>query len=101
MNVVPPQSQWSNVGLSLEAGRGASHPSAAGAFSLTAIDRHPIWGEFPFYPVWRRVGCGIYDIKTAAEFGQAIAIARGTPQNPRVNPEDLFAAEIVDATPLA
>jgi uncharacterized protein YunC (DUF1805 family) len=47
------------------------------------------------------VGCGIYDIKTAAEFGQAVAIARGTPQNPLVNPEDLFDAKIVDATPLA
>ncbi|HLN26712.1 MAG TPA: DUF1805 domain-containing protein [Gemmataceae bacterium] len=47
------------------------------------------------------VGCGIYDVKTAAEFGQAIAIARGTPQNPLVNPEDLFDAKIVDATPQA
>ena len=47
------------------------------------------------------VGCGIYDIRIAAEFGQAIAIARGTPQKPLVNPEDLFDARIVDATPLA
>src|SRR6266581_4913659 len=47
------------------------------------------------------VGCGIYDVKTAAEFGQAIAIARGTPQNPLVNPEDLFDARIVEATPQA
>src|SRR5438132_12016670 len=47
------------------------------------------------------VGCGIYDVKTAAEFGQAVAIARGTPQNPLVNPEDLFGAKIVDATPQA
>jgi uncharacterized protein YunC (DUF1805 family) len=47
------------------------------------------------------VGCGIYDLKTAAEFGQAIAIARGTPQNPLVKPEDLFDAKIVDATPQA
>jgi len=47
------------------------------------------------------VGCGIYDIKTAAEFGQAVAIARGTPQNPLVEPEDLFDAKIVDATPKA
>jgi uncharacterized protein YunC (DUF1805 family) len=47
------------------------------------------------------VGCGIYDVKTAAEFGQAVAIARGTPQNPLVNPEDLFDAKIVDATPRA
>jgi uncharacterized protein YunC (DUF1805 family) len=47
------------------------------------------------------VGCGIYDVKTAAEFGQAIAIARGTPQRPLVNPEDLLDACIVDATPQA
>ena len=47
------------------------------------------------------VGCGIYDVKTAAEFGQAVAIARGTPQNPLVDPEDLFDARIVDATPQA
>ena len=40
------------------------------------------------------VGCGIYDVKTAAEFGQAVAIARGTPQKPLVNPEDLLDAKI-------
>src|SRR5437588_3120195 len=47
------------------------------------------------------VGCGIYDVKTAGEFGQAVAIARGTPQQPLVNPEDLLDAKIVDATPRA
>ena len=47
------------------------------------------------------VGCGIYDLKTAAEFGHVIAIARGTPQKPLVNPEDLFDAKIVEATPQA
>jgi uncharacterized protein YunC (DUF1805 family) len=47
------------------------------------------------------VGCGIYDVKTAAEFGQAVAVARGTPQKPLVDPEDLFDAPIVDATPQA
>jgi uncharacterized protein YunC (DUF1805 family) len=47
------------------------------------------------------VGCGIYDVKTAGEFGQAIAIARGTPEKPLVDPEDLFDAKIVDATPHA
>jgi uncharacterized protein YunC (DUF1805 family) len=47
------------------------------------------------------VGCGIYDVKTAAEFGQAVAIARGTPQKPLVDPEDLFDAKIVEATPQA
>src|ERR1041384_1525165 len=47
------------------------------------------------------VGCGIYDVKTAAEFGQAVAIARGTPEKPLVDPEDLFDAKIVEATPQA
>lgn len=47
------------------------------------------------------VGCGIFDLKTATEFGQAIAIARGTPEHPLVEPEDLFNAKIVDCTPKA
>lgn len=44
------------------------------------------------------VGCGIYDIETPSEFGQAIAIAKGTPAQPLVEPEDLLDAKIVDAT---
>src|SRR5437667_11597849 len=44
------------------------------------------------------VGCGIYDVKTAAEFGQAVAIARGTPQKLLVNTEDLLDEPIVDAS---
>ena len=47
------------------------------------------------------VGCGIYDVATAGEFGQAIAIAKGTPAHPLVDPEDLFDAKIVDMTPRA
>ncbi len=47
------------------------------------------------------VGCGIYDLKTAAEFGQAIAIAKGTPDHPLVEPEDLLDATIVGVTPQA
>jgi uncharacterized protein YunC (DUF1805 family) len=47
------------------------------------------------------VGCGIYDLRVATEFGQAIAIARGTPAHPLVEPEDLLTAKIVDCTPLA
>ena len=47
------------------------------------------------------VGCGIYDMKTPAEFGQALAIARGTPSKPLIDPEDLLDAIIVDATPQA
>jgi uncharacterized protein YunC (DUF1805 family) len=44
------------------------------------------------------VGCGIYDVKTAGEFGQAVAIARGTPQKPLVEPEDLYDAKIAEAS---
>src|ERR1700741_3220967 len=47
------------------------------------------------------VGCGIYDLETPAEFGQAIAIAKGTPASPLVEPEDLFDARIVGVTPKA
>lgn len=47
------------------------------------------------------VGCGIYDLRVAAEFGQAIAIARGTPANPLAEPEDLLDAKIVGLTPKA
>ena len=47
------------------------------------------------------VGCGIYDVSTAGEFGQAIAIAKGTPAQPLCEPEDLFEAKIVDMTPAA
>jgi uncharacterized protein YunC (DUF1805 family) len=44
------------------------------------------------------VGCGIYDLKTPEEFGQAIAIAKGTPECPLTEPEDLFEAKIVGMT---
>ena len=47
------------------------------------------------------VGCGIYDIATAAEFDMAFAIAKGTPENPLVEPEDLFNAKIISLTPKA
>lgn len=47
------------------------------------------------------VGCGIYDMQTPAEFDQAIAIAKGTPEKPLVEPEDLFDAKIVNCTPKA
>src|SRR5262245_28893999 len=47
------------------------------------------------------VGCGIYDLETPAEFGQAIAIAKGTPQQPLTEPEDLLDARIVGVTPQA
>lgn len=47
------------------------------------------------------VGCGIYAIDVPTEFGQAIAIAKGTPAQPLTYPEDLYEAQIVDCTPRA
>jgi uncharacterized protein YunC (DUF1805 family) len=47
------------------------------------------------------VGCGIYDVKVAEEFGMAVAIAKGTPANPLREPEDLFGARIVATTSAA
>lgn len=47
------------------------------------------------------VGCGIYALDTPAEFGQAIAIAKGTPAHPLTEPEDLLDAKIVGCTPQA
>ena len=41
------------------------------------------------------VGCGIFDIRCADEFDMAFAIAKGTPENPLREPEDLYDARIV------
>ena len=41
------------------------------------------------------IGCGIYDVKVAGEFNQAVAIAKGTPAKPLCEPEDLLPAKIV------
>ncbi|MEX0712356.1 MAG: DUF1805 domain-containing protein, partial [Pirellulales bacterium] len=41
------------------------------------------------------VGCGIFDVQVAGEFGMAVAIAKGTPARPLVEPEDLYEARIV------
>src|SRR5262245_57905319 len=70
----------------------------------TAIGISNRWERGQYCSILTRagiVGCGIYDLKTAAEFGQAIAIAKGTPANPLVEPEDLFDAKIVGVTPQA
>jgi uncharacterized protein YunC (DUF1805 family) len=44
------------------------------------------------------IGCGAYHVPTMEHFGQAVAIARGTPANPLCEPEDLFNARIVEAS---
>ena len=70
----------------------------------TAIGTSQIWDGGQYCSILTRcgiVGCGIYDLQTAAEFGQAIAIAKGTPQKPLVLPEHLLDAKIVGVTPLA
>ena len=68
----------------------------------TAIGVSNCWEKGQYCSILTRrgiVGCGIYDLATAAEFGQVIAIAKGTPTVPLVEPEDLFDAKIVGATP--
>lgn len=70
----------------------------------TAIGISNRWERGQYCSILTRagiVGCGIYDLATPAEFGQAIAIARGTPANPLTEPEDLFDAKIVGVTPQA
>lgn len=70
----------------------------------TAIGISNRWERGQYCSILTRagiVGCGIYDLETAAEFGQAIAIARGTPAKPLVEPEDLLAARVVGVTPQA
>ncbi len=70
----------------------------------TAIGTWQLWDGGQYCAILTRagiVGCGIYDLDTAAEFGQAIAIAKGTPAQPLVTPEDLLTAKIVGTTPQA
>jgi uncharacterized protein YunC (DUF1805 family) len=47
------------------------------------------------------IGCGLYDIAVANRFSMAIAIARGTPQHPLFEPEDLLTARIADVSDAA
>ena len=44
------------------------------------------------------IGCGIYNPHVAGEFGQLVAIAKGTPEKPLCVPEDLFEAKIVEVS---
>ncbi len=70
----------------------------------TAIGMSHRWHKGQYCSILTRagiVGCGIYDLVTPAEFGQAIAIAKGTPSHPLVEPEDLLKARIVGVTPKA
>ncbi len=47
------------------------------------------------------IGCGIFDIESADEFSMAVAIAKGTPEHPLCEPEDLFQARIVASSKAA
>lgn len=44
------------------------------------------------------LGCGIFDVQIASEFGMVVAIARGTPAKPLVEPEDLYQAQVADVS---
>ena len=44
------------------------------------------------------LSCGVIDDKVMTRFGAAVAIARGTPENPLVNSDDLLAATVADVT---
>ncbi len=41
------------------------------------------------------VGCGIFSPEVIEEFGMAVALAKGTPERPLVEPEDLLPATII------
>jgi uncharacterized protein YunC (DUF1805 family) len=44
------------------------------------------------------IGCGAFHVPTMQHFGQAVAIARGTPAQPLCEPEDLFDAQILEVS---
>ncbi len=44
------------------------------------------------------LGCGLYDCSVGSQFGMAIAIARGTPEHPLFEPEDLLAAWVTEVS---
>lgn len=70
----------------------------------TAIGVSNRWAGGQYCAIFTRsgvVGCGIYDLRVAAEFGMAFAIARGTPAKPLVEPEDLLDARILEVSPKA
>ena len=45
-----------------------------------------------------QVACAIFDLTVMEEFGMVGAIAKGTPENPLKEPEDLYEATIVGVT---
>ena len=49
----------------------------------------------------RLVACGVVDPDVMNQFGAAVAVARGTPEQPLVTTNDLLSAKIVEATDAA
>ena len=70
----------------------------------TAIGTSDVWANGRYCKIVTAkgmVGCAIFDVGVAAEFGDAIAIAKGTPETPLVEPGDLLDAVIVGVSPAA
>lgn len=70
----------------------------------TAIGTYQLWSGGQYCSILTKagiVGCAIYDLEVPAEFGQAIAICKGTPEQPLTIPQDLLDAKIVGTTPKA
>lgn len=44
------------------------------------------------------LGCGLFDCRIATNFDMPVAIARGTPEKPLREPEDLLAARVVEVS---
>ncbi len=44
------------------------------------------------------IACGLYDCNIATRFHYVVAVARGTPEHPLCEPEDLLTANIVEVS---
>ena len=70
----------------------------------TALGTSDVWENGQYCKIVTAaglVGCAIFDLEVAAEFGDAIAIVKGKPDNPLSEPEDLLDAKIVGVSPKA
>lgn len=70
----------------------------------TALGTSDVWRNGQYCKIVTAaglVGCAIFDVQVAAEFGDANAIVKGTPAKPLVEPEDLLDARIVGVSPKA
>jgi uncharacterized protein YunC (DUF1805 family) len=47
------------------------------------------------------LGCGLYDCNVATKFSMPVAIARGTPEKPLREPEDLLDAKVAEVSEAA